>query len=42
MAPDSAPFPNRIEGSVLRRWVLRAMIVGFAAGLAAGMAALLN
>lgn len=38
----SNPFPNRIEGSVLRRWIVRAIIVGLLAGIAAGMAALLN
>ena len=36
------PFPNRIEGSVLSRWIMRAFVVGLLAGVAAGMAALLN
>ena len=36
------PFPNRIESGTFRRWVMRAFIVGLAAGFAAGMAALLN
>lgn len=35
-------FPNRIDGGTLRRWVLRAFVVGLAAGIVAGMAALLN
>jgi hypothetical protein len=35
-------FPNRIEGSTLQRWVVRAFAVGLAVGIVAGMAALLN
>ncbi len=35
-------FPSQIPGTVLRRWMLRAMIVGFFTGVAAGIAALLN
>lgn len=36
------PFPNRIEGNVLRGWVLRALLVGLALGVVAGVVALLN
>lgn len=36
------PFSNRIEGSTLRGWVVRAFFVGLAAGVAVGIAALLN
>ena len=36
------PFPNRIEGNVLRGWVLRALLVGLALGVTAGIVALLN
>ncbi|HEX6369976.1 MAG TPA: hypothetical protein VF006_13735 [Longimicrobium sp.] len=36
------PFPNRIEGSVLRGWILRALLVGLALGVVAGSVALMN
>ena len=35
-------FPNRIDGNTLRRWILRAFVVGLALGIVAGTAALLN
>ena len=38
----SQALSNRIPAETLRRWVLRAMVVGFFVGLAAGIAALLN
>ena len=34
--------PNPIAEANLRRWILRAFFVGLAAGVAAGIAALLN
>lgn len=36
------PFPNRIEGNVLRGWILRALLLGLALGVTAGIVALLN
>ena len=36
------PFPNRMEGGTLRRWVVRAFVVGLAAGAAVAIAALLR
>lgn len=36
------PFPNRVEGGTLRTWVLRAFIVGLAAGAVVAIAALLR
>jgi hypothetical protein len=36
------PFPNRIEGGTLRRWILRAFFVGLALGVVAAISALRN
>jgi hypothetical protein len=36
------PFPNRIEGGTLRRWVLRAFMIGLAAGVMVAVVALVN
>lgn len=36
------PFPNRVESGTLRRWVLRAFMIGVAAGGVAAVAALVN
>jgi hypothetical protein len=38
----SQDFPNGIPGDVLRRWMLRAALVGFGVGGAAAMTALMN
>jgi hypothetical protein len=35
-------FANRIPAATLRRWILRAFFVGLAAGVMAGIAALMN
>jgi hypothetical protein len=36
------PFPNRIEGNQLRGWILRALLLGLALGVVAGVVALMN
>ena len=36
------PFPNRIESNVLRGWILRALLLGVALGVVAGIVALLE
>ena len=38
----NGPFPNRTESGALGRWVLRAFLLGLAAGVVAATAALLN
>jgi hypothetical protein len=35
-------FTNQIDGGTLRRWMLRAALLGFALGVWAGIAALMN
>ncbi|HEX2190833.1 MAG TPA: hypothetical protein VHG51_18140 [Longimicrobiaceae bacterium] len=42
MSAEHAAKSGRIPGDVLLRWVRNASMVGFLAGLAAGLAAALN